>query len=135
MAMKEVPALKPHIVELLEHGKPIRGIAVRSPNDPHRQLHMLSTFQSMLCERLHDASSQLRPLQGEEGLEGFRSTHMKKWHPSLKGGNILGDLQGLVEAHKKKLAEEKVARPPSPPRETWVDEQAPAEKKRMLHEF
>ena len=66
LQMKDIPELKQHIVELVENGKPIRGIAVRSLNHPHRQLHVFSTFQSMLCERLHDASSQLRELQGEE---------------------------------------------------------------------
>ena len=130
IAMKDVPELKPHIQELMENGKPIRGIAVQDPSHPHRLLHVFSSFQSMLTERIHAAAHQLRESQGEEAMEAFRCTHFKTLHPSLKGNTKLPDIGQIVEMHKKKVMEEQAPSPPSPLRQVWEEgaEERPEQK-------
>ena len=71
VAMRDIPQLKSHIQELTENGKPIRGIAVRDPSQPHRRLRIYGAFQSLLTERLHDSAQQLRESQGQEALIAF----------------------------------------------------------------
>ena len=120
VAMKDVPELKPHVQELLEHGKPVRGIAIRHPEHPHRLLRLYGSFQTCLSENIHDSNQQLRESQGQEALSHFRTVRSKQTHQSLRSDSgTLPDLAAIVQKFKERRQEPQPVRPPSPIRQTW----------------
>ena len=67
-------------VELKEGDTVLRGVVVQDPQHPHRKLRVSSGLESLMTEKVHDASAQLRSEQATEVAECQRqglSKHLR----------------------------------------------------------
>ena len=65
-------------LELREGSEVLRGVVVQSPTQPHRIVRVRSGLSSMMVEKVHDATRQLRAKQAAEVVECQREGIQKQ---------------------------------------------------------